>query len=309
MRASSISSSSGMAASSARSSSIWRSKSSRCDCMLIHSPAAIEKAPARRPAMPASRIMLGWAAAPATPITRARLLTSPSLTPKMVARSVPVWPAVCHRSRAEMSAVERSRVGAAGSTPTPPAPPPAPRAPPHPPTRPPGGRPAGRQLPPDLGMAPLVGRDRLDLGARLALVDLLFLALERLDQIADRLRAEEAGHPDDQANAQAGPPGRRDRDALLAQLLRPDLAVAALVRGDVTEGGRAARFLLDAGQRVVQDDRVALELQVGEALLDVADGHAGIVPALAPGIGQSRGLRTRGRRLAVIPGGGATSQS
>ena len=71
-----------------------------------------------------------------------------------------------------------------------------------------------------------------------------------------------------------GPSGGRDVGAELAQLRRPDVGVAALVAGDPLEGGRAARVLLDRRQRVVQDDRVAFQLEVVEALLDVDGGHA-----------------------------------
>ena len=46
-------STSGMTRISSRSMSIWFSNSSRWLCMLMYSPAAIEKAPASRPAMPA----------------------------------------------------------------------------------------------------------------------------------------------------------------------------------------------------------------------------------------------------------------
>ena len=53
--------------------------------------------------------------------------------------------------------------------------------------------------------------------------------------------------------------------------------MTALVAGDALERGRAARVLLDRGQRVVQDDRVAFQLQVVEALLDVDGGHGDIV--------------------------------
>ena len=57
-------------------------------------------APASRPAIPASTMKLGLPAeAPATPMTSERLLTRPSLTPKMTARSVPDRPpARCHVS-------------------------------------------------------------------------------------------------------------------------------------------------------------------------------------------------------------------
>ena len=52
-----------------------------------HSPIAIEHAPATSPASPVSRIVPPGTAAPATPITRLRLETSPSLAPSTAARS------------------------------------------------------------------------------------------------------------------------------------------------------------------------------------------------------------------------------
>src|SRR6476661_1970218 len=71
----------------------------------MYSPAAMLNAPARSPATPASRMKLGFFdAAPATPMTSDRLLTRPSLTPKMTARNVPDCPARCQPSRRAMSA-------------------------------------------------------------------------------------------------------------------------------------------------------------------------------------------------------------
>ena len=52
-----------------------------------HSPIAIEQAPATRPARPVNRIVFPGTAAPATPMTRLRLETSPSLAPSTAARS------------------------------------------------------------------------------------------------------------------------------------------------------------------------------------------------------------------------------
>src|SRR3989304_3649247 len=92
MRASSRCSSSGAASSSPRSSSIWRSNSSRWPRMETYSPAAMEKAPARRPATPASSTNFPSVWAPANPMMSAALETRPSLTPKMLARRVPPPP-------------------------------------------------------------------------------------------------------------------------------------------------------------------------------------------------------------------------
>src|SRR3990170_3735091 len=105
MRASSRCSSSGAASSSPRSSSIWRSNSSRWARMETYSPAAMEKAPARRPATPARSTNLPSVCAPAKPMMSAALETRPSLTPKMLARRVPPPPVRCHVSRAAIASV------------------------------------------------------------------------------------------------------------------------------------------------------------------------------------------------------------
>ena len=120
-------------------------------------------------------------------------------------------------------------------------------------------------------MLALVGGDRLDLGARrLALVELLLVALEGGHEVAHGLGPEDPREEDDHGDARAGPGGGwRYLHARLAELRRPDLGVAALVARDRPEGSAAPRILLDPGQRVVQRDRVALELQVFQALLEV----------------------------------------
>jgi len=99
MVASSPASASGYCSSSARSSVIWLSCSSRCARTETYSPAAIERLPASRPARPASST--GWSPppAPATPQIRLRLETRPSLTPNTAARrSLPPANARCGRS-------------------------------------------------------------------------------------------------------------------------------------------------------------------------------------------------------------------
>jgi hypothetical protein len=55
----------------------------------MYSPAAIDKAPASRPARPASRITWLEEPAPAMPRTREKLDTSPSLAPNTAARNQP----------------------------------------------------------------------------------------------------------------------------------------------------------------------------------------------------------------------------
>ena len=79
----------GSASSSSFSSAIWRSNSSRCDVTEMNSPAPIENAPASRPAMPVRTMKRPSGLAPATPMTRLRFESRPSLMPKMAARSVP----------------------------------------------------------------------------------------------------------------------------------------------------------------------------------------------------------------------------
>ena len=65
------------------------SYSSRCDRIEIHSPDAIENAPATSPAMPASSTMLLLLVPPATPMTSEKFDTRPSFTPNTAARSTP----------------------------------------------------------------------------------------------------------------------------------------------------------------------------------------------------------------------------
>ena len=74
-----------------------------------------------------------------------------------------------------------------------------------------------------------------------------------------------------------GRAGRRDRRTELGQPARPDVGVAPFVGRDPAERVRSPLVLLDLGEGVVEDDRVAFELEVVEALLDVDGGHRGIV--------------------------------
>ena len=135
-------------------------------------------------------------------------------------------------------------------------------------------------------MLALVRRDRLDLGRGLPRVGLLLVALEGLDQVAHRACSEDPREHDDRPDAQAGTADGRHACPELAQLRGPDLGVATLVAGNRPEGTRPPIVLLDPGQGVVQDDRVALELEVLEALLDVEGGHASMVAGQARGCGR-----------------------
>ena len=199
-------------------------------------------------------------------MTSDRLLTRPSLTPKMTARSVPDRP-------------PRSVPGLALDRPRRHSPPavrwPRRREPDRPASV---GRFAGLEPVPDDRVLALVGGDRGDLGrGTLGVVGRLLVALERLDQLRDRRCAEQPGGQDDEPDAHPRTAGRRHVGAELAQLGGPDLGVAPLVAGDPLERLGAARVLLDAGQRVVQDDRVTFQLQVVETALDVDRGHPAIL--------------------------------
>jgi hypothetical protein len=238
---------------SSRSIAIWRSKSSRWLCMLMYSPAAIENAPASRPAMPASTIRLLSLTAPATPMTSDRLLTRPSLAPKTAARSVPERPPRCHASSSD----------------------PARRA----------GRlapPRHRQPLPDRSMLAFVGGDGGGLGRQLVGICLLLVALECLDQVGHPAGPEQPGEHDDQSNAQSWAADRRHGLAGPLEAAGPDVGVASLVGGDARERSRPYGIGLDARQFVVERHGVALEAQVGQALahllggeLERAVGHRG----------------------------------
>src|SRR3954451_2198465 len=86
MRASASISSFGRLTRLSRSRSISFSNSSRCELTETYSPAAIESAPARRPAAPVMRMVRGSATAPDTPMIRLVFDTRPSLMPNTAAR-------------------------------------------------------------------------------------------------------------------------------------------------------------------------------------------------------------------------------
>src|SRR4029079_12627468 len=79
------------------------------------------------------------------------------------------------------------------------------------------------QLAPDLRVLPLVGSDGLDLGRGLALVDLLLVALEGRDEVADGLRPEEAGQEQDRRDPGTRPArGRGGGEGALPGLVGPE---------------------------------------------------------------------------------------
>ena len=102
-----------MRCNSSASTSICRWFSSRELVTDSHSPIAIEQAPATSPASPVSRIVRPDTSAPATPITRLRFETSPSLAPSTAARSAlpPVRWRPSSRARLLPEAPEGSRRG------------------------------------------------------------------------------------------------------------------------------------------------------------------------------------------------------
>src|SRR3954467_3308656 len=68
---------------------------SRCELTDTYSPAAIDRAPATRPAMPAVITALVDAPEAATPNTRLAVETMPSLAPRTAARNQPMRSARC----------------------------------------------------------------------------------------------------------------------------------------------------------------------------------------------------------------------
>ena len=196
----------------------------------------------------------------------------------MTARSVPERPARCQRSLAAMS------LGRCAMWPGEVVPAAACRV---------------AQPLPDLGVLALVGGDRVDLGRCLRGVGVLLVALQRLDQVADGVRPEQPGDEHDGADAQSRAARLGHGRAELAQLAGPDLGVASLVAGDRPERLGAARVLLDARQRVVQRDRVALELEVLEALGDVDRGHRRRIVAIRGRVARPAASRLQSPRCRV----------
>ena len=123
-------------------------------------------------------------------------------------------------------------------------------------------------------MLAFIGRDRRDIGPdALSLVQRFLVTFERLHEVSDGRRPGHARGEDDEPHPHPRSGRRRHVRAELAQLRCPDVRVPTLVAGDPPERVGATRILLDGRERVVQDDRVAFQLQVVEALLDVDRGH------------------------------------
>ena len=108
----------------------------------------------------------------------------------------------------------------------------------------------------------------------LAVVGLFLVTLEGLHEVGDRAGPEQPGDQHDEPDPRPRAVGRRDGRPELGQLARPDVGVPPLVRRDPAEGFRPGRVLLDLGERVVEDDRVAFELQILEAGREVDGRHA-----------------------------------
>ena len=176
------------------------------------------------------------ALAPATPITSDRLLTSPSLTPKMAARSVPARPARCQASSSPVAdrgsglgtadrpagAGEGRHGGAAAAT-TGPAAAGAPAP----------ARKAGIEPLPDLRVLALIGHDRGHGRVRLRLVELFLVAFQRLDEVRygagpeDACQADDETHPRTRtARAGTSTPASRSRDAQISACRRSLPAMA-----------------------------------------------------------------------------------
>ena len=83
------------------------------------------------------------------------------------------------------------------------------------------------------------------LATALRVVRLLLVALERLDEIGDGLRPEEPGDHDDEPDAGPRRACRRDVDAELRELRRPDLGMTPLVGGDPLERSGPVRLPFD----------------------------------------------------------------
>ena len=108
------------------------------------------------------------------------------------------------------------------------------------------------------------------------------------------MRPEESRDEHDELDAQARAGRRRDRGAEIAELLAQISAWRRSLSGDRPERLGPQRVALDPRERVVQGDRVALELQVLGGLLQVDGGHVEDRSGRPAGR-SARGPRIRGR--------------
>ena len=131
----------------------------------------------------------------------------------------------------------------------------------------------GLQLIPDLGVLAFVGRDPGRLRRELVRVGLLLVALQRPHHVGYPASAEEPGHEDDRADSRPRAVELGDRGACLAEPRRPYLGVAPFVGGDPLECRSTLRIVLHLGQPVVENDCVALQLQIGQAALAFLGGQ------------------------------------
>ena len=217
--------------------------------------------------MPASRTNCGLLVErPATPMTSARLLTRPSLTPKMMARRVPgaTRPVPASRGgdvRGCVRAGRWRRRRVVGSTPD---------------DRPAVVGPSRRNAVQIRACSRSSAAMAATSGDRTARsYSLLLVALERQHEVGDGTRAEPSRDQHDE-------PDPDPRSAPAAGTVAPELGqlraprcrrVAARWRRSVRTRRHGLASFSIAGERLVQQDRVALELEVLEARRDVDRGH------------------------------------
>ena len=122
-------------------------------------------------------------------------------------------------------------------------------------------------------MLAFVGRDRSRFWRQLRDVGLFLVSFQRLNEIRHGIRAEHPRQPDDGSHPHTRSARIRDGRARFLETSGPDLRMAPLVAGNTPEGGGADGILFDLGKSVVKDDRVAFELEVGEARLALLFGQ------------------------------------
>ena len=209
-----------------------RALSSLLDWTEIHSPMAIEQAPAINPATPVIRMSLEATPAPATPITRLALDTRPSFTPRTAARS-----AFPPAARPRCSRASARPIGSPRVSPT-----------------------SVARARACCSSSPANWPD----SSRYASVDRA--SRSRMIGHHDRI-AEVAGEPAQNAGALARS-ARLGIDSGLSEALLPVRGVALLVRGNVLEEPLAVRVGLCLGQSRVDGGRVELVLAARLPALD-----------------------------------------